>query len=170
MEIKTYETKRLFIRPTQIEDAHFIFELMNTPAWHKFIGDRNIKTVEDAKHYIVSKMNKEFKEKGFSNNTLIRKNDGVKIGTCGLYDREGIEGVDIGFALLPAYGKQGYAFEAASKMLQIANQEFGFNEISAITLETNFPSQNLLLKLGLTKLGIITLPGSDEELLLFKTK
>ncbi len=63
MEIKTYETKRLFIRPTLIEDAAFIFELMNTPAWHKFIGDRNIKTVEDAKHYIVSKMNKEFKNK-----------------------------------------------------------------------------------------------------------
>jgi len=165
---QTYQTERLLIRPTDIEDAEFIFELLNSPKWIKYIGNREINTVADAKAYIETKMLPQLKLLGFSNNTVIRKADNVKIGTCGLYNRVGLEGVDIGFAFLPAYEKQGYAFEAANKIKQVAIDELGITEISGISTKDNTVSHKLLEKLGLTLKGTINLPNDNEELLHFK--
>lgn len=105
---------------------------------------------------------------GFSNYTIIRKKDHIKIGSCGLYKREWLEGIDIGFALLPQYEKKGYAFEAANKLKKEALDSFGIKEISGITVKNNVASQNLLLRLGLSLIGTTTLPNDDEELLLYK--
>lgn len=166
----TFETKRLLIRPTNIEDASFIFELMNTPKWIKYIGNRELKTVKDAEAYIINKMLPQLERLGFTNNTVIRKSDNVKIGTCGLYDREGIKGVDIGFAFLPDYEKQGYAYEASSKLKDIAIKDWGITKISGITTKDNVSSHQLLEKLGLKLKGPVTIPGDEEELLLFVFK
>lgn len=168
--IPLFETKRLIIRPTSEEDAAFIFELLNSPKWIKNIGNRNIKTVEDAKTYIQNKMIPQFEKLGYSNNTVIRKSDQVKIGTCGLYNREGLEGVDIGFAFLPQYEKMGYAFESANKLKEIAKNTFGIDEISAITIKENLESQNLLIKLGLSFQKTINLADDPEDLMLFYVK
>jgi [ribosomal protein S5]-alanine N-acetyltransferase len=166
---QSFETERLIIRPTSEEDAEFIFALLNTPKWHKFIGDRNVTTVEKAREYIENKMLPQLERLGYSSYTLVRKADNVKIGNCGLYDREGLDGVDIGFAFLPEYEKQGYAYEAASRLKEAAIHEFGLNEISAITTKDNSASQRLLEKLGLSLTGTTKLPNSKEELLLYKT-
>jgi len=165
---KDFETERLLIKPTSEKDTEFIFELLNTPKWIKNIGDRNIKTVESAKNYIFKKMLPQLEKLGYSNYTLIRKIDKVKIGTCGLYDREGLEGIDIGFAFLPEYEKKGYAFEAADKIKDIAFNEFEITMISAITAKDNFSSQKLLEKLGLELTGTTKLPNENEELLVYK--
>ncbi len=169
-EYKTFETERLIIRPTAEIDASFIFELLNTPKWIKYIGDRNIKTVKDAEAYIKNKMIPQLEKTGFSNNTIIRKSDGVKIGTCGLYDREGIDGVDIGFAFLPQFEKKGFAFESTNKLKEVAINDFNISKISAITLKENKDSQNLLIKLGFQFEKIVKLPNDNEELLLFVFK
>jgi RimJ/RimL family protein N-acetyltransferase len=165
---RVFETERLVLQPTSEEDADFIFELMNTPKWHQFIGDRNIDTIEDAKIYIQKKIRPQLERLGYSNYTLIRKIDNLKIGSCGLYDREGLEGIDIGFALLPAYESKGYAYEAASKLKRIAFEEFGIEAIRAITAKDNLASQRLLEKLGLVLSGTVLLPNDEEELLLFE--
>ncbi|MGB6154253.1 MAG: GNAT family N-acetyltransferase [Pricia sp.] len=92
----------------------------------------------------------------------------MKIGTCGLYDRDGIDGIDIGFAFLPDYEKKGFAFEAADKIKQVAFNEFGIEAIMAITAKNNLSSQKLLRKLGLELTGTTTLPNDIEELLLYR--
>lgn len=168
MKYKTFETERLYIKPTTENDARFIHELVNTPKWIKYIGDRGIKTVEDAKDYIKEKMIPQLERLGYSNYTLIRKEDNEKIGTCGLYDREGLEGIDIGFAFLPKYEKKGFAFEASSKVRDIAFNEFDIKTISAITKKDNISSQKLLEKLGLKLTGTTKLQNDDEELLVYK--
>lgn len=168
MKIKQYETERLIIRPTQVEDAPFVFELMNTPAWIANIGDRGIHTLKDAEIYIQERMLPQLKRLGYSNNTVIRKQDGVKMGSCGLYDREGLEGVDIGFSFLPAYWGQGYAFESAAKIKDLAFRELGLTQISAITTQTNYPSQKLIEKLGLQFEKLIRLPNDKEELMYYR--
>ncbi|MGA8855003.1 MAG: GNAT family N-acetyltransferase, partial [Christiangramia sp.] len=91
---KIFETERLTIRPTALEDATFIFELFNSPKWLQFIGDRKIRSVENAKNYISERMHPQLQKLGFSNYTIIRKSDNLKIGTCGLYDREVLNGID----------------------------------------------------------------------------
>lgn len=168
MKYKTFETERLIIRPTAEGDAEFIRELVNTPKWRRYIGDRNIKTVEDAEEYIKERMKPQLERLGFSNYTLIRKEGSRKIGTCGLYDREGKEGIDIGFALLPEYEKKGFAFEAANRILAAAFDEFEIETISAFTTKDNTSSQKLLEKLGLKNEGTTKLPNDDEELVVYR--
>lgn len=165
---KTFETERLYLRPINRGDAAFIFELFNTPKWLQFIGNRNLQTIVDAKAYIVNKMLPQLERLGFSNNTVVRKADGAKICTCGLYDRAGVEGLDKGFALLPQYEKQGYAYEAANRILQFAVEDLKGAEVLGITSKDNYSSQKLLKKLGLKFTEEICLPGEEEKVLLSK--
>ena len=165
---QTFETVRLLLRPTSYEDAPFILELLNTPEWLQFIGDRNVKTIKAAEEYISTRMMPQLQRLGYGNYTVIRKSDGAKLGSCGLYDREGLEGIDIGFAFLKEYGGQGYAFEAASKVKEAAFHVFGIKQINAITTKDNFASQKLLEKLGLKYTKLVKLPNDDEELMFYE--
>ena len=167
MPYQTFATERLYLRPVAFEDDAFIFEVLNTPKFKKFVGDRQLRTVADARNYIKTKMHPQLERLGYSSYTVIRKEDGVKLGICGLYDREGLEGIDIGFSFLPQYEGQGYAFEAANCIKEAAFHDFGIKTLKAITVKENLSSQKLIEKLGLKSLGTTTLPNDAEELLLY---
>ena len=167
---KKVKTERLILSPTAEEDAEFIFELLNTPKWLEHIGDRNVKSVEGAKEYIQTKMLPQLHRLGYGNYTVIRQSDEMKMGICGLFDREGLEGIDIGFAFLPAFEGNGYGFESADKLKNMAFDELGIQVINAITTKENISSQKLLDKLGLQLIGTTQLPNEEEELLLYKIK
>lgn len=128
---KIFETERLILKLTDLEDATHILKLLNTKKWKQYIGDRKVNTIKDAENYIKIKMLPQHERLGYGNYTIIRKSDNRKIGSCGLYDREGIEGLDIGFAFLPNYEGKGYAFEASEKLKNIAFNEFNLKKISA---------------------------------------
>jgi len=162
------ETERLQLKASVVEDASFILALLNTPKWIQNIGDRNVKTLEAAEKYIQEKMSPQLERLGYSNYTVIRKSDGVKMGTCGLYDREGLEGVDIGFAFLPEYEGQGYAFEASTEIMNFALNTIKMKLIKGITLEENTASRKLLEKLGFKQNGTVRLPNDPVELLLYE--
>jgi len=168
MDFKTFKTERLLLRPTDATDAAFILELLNTPKWIQFVGDRNVTTLAEAEAYIENRMMPQLLRLGSGNYTMVRKNDGKKVGTCGLYDREGLNGIDIGFALLPQFEKQGYAFEAVSQLKGAAVNLFNMTEISGITTKDNTASQNLLVKIGLSFEKFITIPNDDVELCLYR--
>jgi len=163
-----YETTRLILRPVIIEDAEFYFHLMNSPKWVQFIGDRHLKSPEDAALYIQQKMLPDWEKNDFGNFTIIRREDLVRIGTCGLFVREGLNGVDLGFALLSEYEGQGYAYEAASKIKDVAYEAFHLPELLAIALPENTDSLKLLKKMGFHAVGTTTLPGDEQEVLLLK--
>ena len=165
---RTFQTERLQMRPTTEKDAAFILQLVNTPKWIAYIGDRNVHTVKEAEAYIKVKMLPQLEKLGYGNYTVIRKSDGEKLGTCGLYDREGLEGIDIGFAFLPQFEKKGYAFESVNKLLEVAKNDFNLNKISAITTKENTASQKLLTKIGLTFKEKVKIPNDEVELLLYK--
>ena len=165
-----FETERLILKPMNIEDAEFLLELINTPKWIQNIGDRKVHTVAEAKQYIETKMLPQLKKLGYSNYVMIRQIDDKKVGTCGLYNREGLEGVDIGFALLPQFEKQGYAFEGATKMMDLAKNTFNLTQVSAITIKENKGSQKLIEKLGLQFQKTIKIPNDNANLLLYVLK
>ncbi len=164
----SFETERLFITPTTEKDTDFIYQLLNTPKWKVFIGDRKIHTNQDATAYIQQRMLPQLEKLGYGNYTVLRKSDGEKLGSCGLYNREGLEGIDIGFAFLPQFEKKGYAFESVSKLLEVAINDFHIRDLKAITTKENIASQNLLTKIGLQFVKTITMPNEDKELLLYK--
>ncbi len=163
-----FETLRLYLRPVVVEDADLILELFNTPKWIAYIGDRNVKSIADAAQYIETKMLPQIERVGFGNYVVVRKEDNKKIGTCGLYDREGLDAVDIGFAFLPAYERLGYAFEAADKIKNAAFRSFNLPQICAITTKTNLSSQKLLKKIGMHYIKMISMKDDDEELMYYE--
>lgn len=163
----TYATERLILKPTDIEDAEFIYELLNSPGWLKNIGDRNVHSTEDAARYIQDRMLKQYNERGFGNFTVIRKTDQAKMGTSGIYARPGMQEVDIGFSMLPEYMAKGYSYEAAKKMMWLAEHEFNLENITAITTRENVASQNLIKKLGLKYIQDIKIENDDEILMQF---
>ncbi len=166
----SFKTERLFIRPTNEEDADLILELFNTPKWLTYIGDRNIHSIGNAKAYIKNKIKPQLERLGFSSFTVIRKSDHAKLGNIGLYDRQGVEGIDIGFAFLPEHEGQGYAFESASKLKQIARGKFKIQHLGAIVTADNLSSRKLLDKLGLRFSHMFTLPNDNEELMYYTDK
>jgi len=164
----TFETELLKPITTTENDAAFMLELWNSPKWIQNIGDRKVHSLEDAKTYIANRIAPQFERLGYSNYTIVRKSDELKLGVCGLYDRDGLEGIDIGFALLPHQEGNGYAFEATEKLLNVAINQFKISMIKAITTKENIQSQRLLEKLGLKYAGIVNMPGDDEELMLYQ--
>lgn len=162
------ETERLLLKPISVSDSEFIFELYNSPNFIKFIGDKGIKSVEDAENYIVTKFLPQLGRLGYGNYLITLKSSGEKIGSVGIFEREGLEVHDIGFSFLPEFEGKGYGFEASSKLLSNAFTDWGIAKVSAITSKENKASQKLIEKLGLKYLRMVQLPNEDEELLYYE--
>lgn len=165
-----YETERLLIRPVSVEDADIIFQLYNMPNFIKFIGNKNINSLSDAENYIKSKFLPQIEKLGFGNYILVLKEENQKIGSVGIFQREGLDVADIGFSVLEKYEGKGLMFEAAQKVKSIVMENFGLNKISAITSKDNFSSQKLIERLGLKFQKYVTLPNEDEELMYYETE
>jgi RimJ/RimL family protein N-acetyltransferase len=159
-------TDRLILREFTTDDTAFIIELLNTPGWLQFIGDRNVKSADDAKNYLLNGPIKSYLQHGFGL-SMVELKSGIPIGMCGLIKRTYLETPDIGFAFLPAYNGKGYAFEIASAVLLDAAVNLKINQVQAITLQSNKSSVKLLEKLGMVFQKIIIEPSTNDELMLF---
>lgn len=164
---KIINTKQLVLSELSIEDAPFILELLNTKSWIKYIGDRNIKTNEDACNYILNGPMNSYNKNGFGLFLVQLKSDKTSIGICGLIKRESLEDIDIGFAFLPQFENKGFGFEAAAATIHYAKTVLHLNRVVAITMMENLKSIKLLEKIGLTFEKNIQLPGEYKELMLF---
>ncbi len=140
-----FKTDRLLIEPLTIEDADFIFELVNTEDWLKFIGDRNIKSKANAFTYIQ----KILRNKDIFYWIVKLKGDEDSVGIITFIKREYLDYHDIGFALLPKFFKKGYAHEATINILKYVVQEYKLSNILAISSPENVSSLKLLNKIGL---------------------
>jgi len=161
------ETERLRLRPFDLGDTQFIIELLNSPGWIQFIGERNVKTEEQAANYLQNGPMKSYAQNGFGLSMVERKEDDLPVGMCGILKRDTLDDPDIGFAFLPAYSGKGYAFEIAQATLDHARTKLGFHRISAITIPENERSVRLLEKIGMKFIREIQMGGNTETLLLF---
>ena len=166
--MKNYETERLILKPADIEDADFFLKLYNLPSFIQFIGDRNLRTKEDAETYITSRFLPQIETLGFGNYVVIHKELNKKIGAVGIFEREGLDVLDIGFSFFPEFEGKGYAYESASNLKEIAKNDFGVSKLSAITSKENYSSQKLIEKLGLKFQKLVTLPDETEELMYYE--
>jgi [ribosomal protein S5]-alanine N-acetyltransferase len=154
-------TTRLALKPLEVNDKAFIFELVNTPNWIKFIGDRNVHSHEDAANYI-----QKILDNPDAHYKIVRLKDTAQpIGAITLIKRHYLDHSDIGFAFLPDYYKKGYAFEATKIVLDAIIADKTHTSILATTLKDNVNSIGLLEKLGLTYQKDILV--GDDELMVF---
>ena len=161
------ETERLFLRQFKADDAEFIFELLNDPSWIQNIGDRNIRTLDDACAYILNSPAASYAKNGFGLWLVALKETNESIGMCGLIRRENLEDVDIGYALLPRFWGKGYAVEAARAAKDYAKDVVGLKRLVAIVDPTNQGSIRVLEKLGLRYEKMVRLAADDIDLKFF---
>ncbi|WP_404358858.1 GNAT family N-acetyltransferase [Cytobacillus firmus] len=166
--MKVLETDRLILRWLTPDDAAFILELLNEPAWIRYIGDKSVHTLDDAKNYILTGPMKMYSQFGFGLFLVERKEGSSPIGMCGLIKRDTLDNVDIGFAFLSRYQTQGYGFESASATLKFGHEQLDMERILAITSLDNHASSRLLEKIGMKYEGTIFF--DKEELKLFASE
>jgi [ribosomal protein S5]-alanine N-acetyltransferase len=159
-------TERLALRQLELSDAAFILELLNDAAFLRFIGDKGVRTLADAREYIQNGPIDSYGRHGFGlYATCLR--DGTPIGICGLVKRDGLADVDVGFAFLSRYRSQGYAVESASAVLAHARRVLRLQRIVAITSPENADSIAVLERIGLKFERMIRLAERSPELKLF---
>jgi len=165
--VKILETERLLVRRLTADDAPFILRLLNEPSWLKFIGDKGVRTIADARNYILNGPMDMYARFGFGLYLVELKATNLPMGMCGLIKRETLADVDIGFAFLPEYWGNGYAYEAASAVLAFGRDAFGLQRVVAITSADNDSSAKLLEKIGFHFEKMIRLSEGAEEIKLF---
>jgi RimJ/RimL family protein N-acetyltransferase len=165
--VKILETDRLDVRQVTDDDAEFILGLLNEPSWLRFIGDKGVRTLDDARDYIRNGPVASYQRFGFGLYMTRQKSDGARIGLCGLLKRDALPDVDIGFALLPAYWGKGYALEAAAAVMEHGRAAHGLRRIVAITNPDNERSIQLLAKLGMRQDGTVRISDPGLELKYF---
>ena len=161
------ETERLRIRQLSVADAGFILELLNEPSFIQNIGDRNVRTLEDARAYILNGPVVSYAKNGFGLSLVILKETDEPIGMCGLIKRDELEDVDIGYAFLPRYWSKGYAIESTLGMKAYAKDVIKLKRLVGIVDPANEGSIRVLEKTGLTYEKMIKLSEDDIELKLF---
>lgn len=162
------ETDRIRVCHLSESDAEFIFKLLNTPGWMKFIGNKNVHSVPDAENYIRNGPLNSYKDKGFGLYVVKLKKENISAGICGLIKRDFLEDIDLGFAFLPEYEGKGYAYESLSAVLNHAKKDLGISKLSAITDKDNYRSIKLLIKTGFIYDRKIFLEDEVKDILLYK--
>ncbi len=174
--MKILETERLILREVVESDDEFILDLLNQPSFIKYIGDRNVRTLEQSREFIESRYRKSYAEHGFGlyavelKSQITNPKSQILIGICGFVRRDTLPDVDIGFAFLPQFERKGYAFESASAVMNYGRAVLGLKRVVAITTEDNESSGRLLEKIGFKFEGLITQPHDAEELKLFSSE
>lgn len=161
------ETERLLLSHLTADDAEFVLELLNQPSFIRFIGDKGVRNLDDARRYIAEGPARSYEVNGFGLNLVLLKASNTPIGICGVLKRDTLPDPDIGFAFLPSFWNQGYALESAAAVMTHAKETLGLGRILAITSPDNEPSEKLLGKIGLRFCRLTKLAADADEVKLF---
>lgn len=142
------ETDRLAFHEFEVADAPFLLEVMNHPDYHKFIGDRGLRSVEDAENYIREKLIGAYTEFGFGFWIARLRETGERAGLAGVLRRDMLDAPDVGYAIHQKFKGKGLAQEATRGVLKYAKVALGFHRVCAITNVENQASINVLMKCG----------------------
>ena len=160
------QSRRLTMRPFTQGDAPFIVELLNDPGWLRFIGDRGVRTDDDARAYLNERVLAHEAQHGFALRGVALQG-GTLVGMCGLLRRETLPDVDLGYAFLPAYRGQGYAREAAAAWLAHGFGALGLERIVAFTDPDNAASCRVLEAIGMRFEKRFRIEGYEGDSLLY---
>ena len=161
------ETERLTMRWLTLEDAELMLSVWNDPAFIQHVGDRGIRTIDEAHDTLANGAFKLYEYHGYGPYRVALASEDTAIGTCGLFRREGFDDPDIGYSILPEFCGRGYAYEAASSVLEYARSVLQLPRITAFVSPRNVASIGLAEKLGLRFERMARLAGEDEDVSLY---
>ena len=161
------QTDRLHLRWLAPGDEDILLAVWNDPAFMQNVGDRGVRTTEEANEAMKGGPLKLYEDYGYGPFRVSLANTDEAIGLCGLFKRENLDDPDIGFALLPDHCGKGLAYEAAIAVTSHARDDLALPRMTAIVSAGNAPSIGLIEKLGLAFERMILMPGDDEEICLY---
>jgi RimJ/RimL family protein N-acetyltransferase len=164
------ETERLVLRELVPDDAPFMLELLNDPAYILNIADRGVRDVEGARRYLEDRWRASYAEHGFGLWVVVHRDTGACTGLCGLVRRDGLDDVDIGYAFLPAFRGRGFAVESALGVKAHARDKVGLARLVAIVSPGNDRSVRVLEQLGMHYERTLRLPGDTSDVALYATE
>lgn len=165
--MQVLETDRLLLRYFSADDVEFVVRLLNEPSFIEHIGDKGVRTLEEAKEYLLEGPLGSYERFGYGMNLVELKETGAAIGMCGLVRRDSLDDADIGYAFLEQYWGNGYAMESVEAVLAHARETLRLGRIVAIVTPGNSSSISLLEKAGLTFERTIRLSDDDVDLKFF---
>jgi [ribosomal protein S5]-alanine N-acetyltransferase len=160
------DTPRMQLRELDAADAAFILELLNEPGFLRYIGDKGVRNLADAREYIFKGPMTSYVRNGFGLYAACLRN-GTPVGICGLVKRDGLEHPDVGFALLSRHWSKGYAAESGAAVLAFAKRDLKLDRVVAITSLDNSSSIAVLEKIGLRFERVMRLTEDGPEVNLF---
>ena len=161
------ETPRLRIRELTVDDAEFIFGLVNEPSFLEHIGDKGVRNLEDARQFILEGPWASHRDRGYGQFLVELKEGGDPIGVCGLLYREALDVSDIGCAFLPQYWRRGFAYEAACAVMEYGRSTLGIDKIVGLTSEENVASIKAMEKLGMSFEKMVKMSDDDPGTALY---
>ncbi len=161
-------TARLRLRQLAYDDAEFILRLLNDPGFLRYIGDKGVRSLADAREYLARGPMASYARRGYGLYRVGLADDDVPLGICGLVRREGLDEVDLGFAFMPGYRGRGYATEAGAAVLEEAQRRFAIHRVLAITAPDNSASMAVLERLGFRFERLIRLLDEGVALRLYQ--
>lgn len=160
-------TERLLLSRLSHDDADFICELVNQPSFKRFIGDKGVRTLEDARKYLRDGPIGSYEKHGFGLFLVSLADGALPVGICGLVKRENLADPDLGFAFLAEHWSQGYAYESSVAVLEHGRNVLGLKRIIAIVDRDNGRSVQLLVRLGFTFEQMVRMPGETDDICLY---
>ena len=165
--MRNLRTERLQLRPLTVNDDDFVLELLNEPSFLEHIGDKQVRTREDAKSYVELGPQASYAAHGFGLDCVELRSSGEPIGICGLLQREFLDDVDVGYAFLPRYWSRGYATEAVEAVMVDARDRLGLTRVAALVNGNNDSSIRLLGKLGFRFERMVSLHEGEQDVRLY---
>ena len=163
------ETERLVLSRLSYDDCDFIVELLNEPAFQRYIGDKDVRSPDDAREYLRKGPIGSYERHGFGMFLVRNRSDNAPVGMCGLVKREEFDAPDVGFAFLRRFWANGYAVESAIAVLEYGKNVLQLPRIIAMVDPENEASIRLVEKLGLTFEGTVRMPGETDEINMYTT-
>ncbi len=164
------ETERLVLSRLSYDDCEFIYELLNEPAFKRFIGDKNVGSLDDAHEYLKNGPIGSYEQHGFGMFLVRARDGGEPLGMCGLVKREQFDDPDVGFAFLRRHWAQGYALESARAILDFGKKQLGLPRIIAVVDPKNSASVRLIEKLGLGFEAMVRMDGDSFDIRMYATE
>ena len=160
------DTARLTLRRMSLDDASFIVELLNDADFLRYIGDKGVRSLDDARGYITNGALASYERHGFGLYVVELKDSRTPIGICGFVKRDTLPDCDVGYALLPQYRGRGYVVEAAAAAMEYGRHVLAIPRVLGITDPDNVRSIRVLEKIGLRYQREIpgTAPGQTLQL------
>ena len=160
-------TERLELKHLTLDDAALMLAIWNDPAFVRYVGDRGIRTVESAQEAMRNGILKLYDDYGYGPFRIALRDSGEAIGISGLFRRDGLDIPDIGYATLPEYCGKGYAYEAASAVVEYAASGLNLDRLIAIISPENTASIRLIGKLGFDFAKMHRMPGDDDDVCIY---